>query len=323
MNILVTGATGFLGREVVARLSQEHNVTGLGHRHGGPDIRQVDIRDRAAFRQAIEAAAPDLVVHGAAYREPDFCERQPEECARLNVETVRTLCDTLPPAAHLAFVSTDYVFDGAHPPYREDSPRSPINEYGRSKVRAEDLALARPNSLVLRIPLLVGAGPTFEESGFLAEVVRRHLDDRSPQPCDDALIRHPTWIRDVAEALAFLVARGAEGVVHYGGDEALTRYGMVVAAARALGRPSDHLSPSTAAVARPAARPPDSHLATDRIRAMGFARFTPFAEVVRAFAARFPAETAGRGAPARASPALSPSGRSASMHPCGGGIPST
>ena len=294
MRVLITGATGFLGQELCARLSREHEVTGLGHRHGGAGIVRVDLRDPEAFRGALAQARPDVVVHGAAYREPDFCEDHPEENERLNVGAVRTLCRSLPRETRLVFISTDYVFDGARPPYREDSPRSPVNEYGRSKVRAEDAVGSRARGLILRIPLLIGAAPTFEESGFLAQVVRQHLDRPEPHLCDDVLVRHPTWIRDVAEAVAFLIAREAEGTVHYGGAEALTRYGMVVGAARALGRSSAHIRPSTAVAARRAARPLDSHLSTDRIRAMGFTRFTPFADAVRHFAAAFPGETRSR-----------------------------
>lgn len=286
MKILITGATGFLGRDVASRLATEHEVTAAGGRAAPAGGIRLDLRDEGQLRSALAAAAPDCVVHLAAYREPDVCEDAPEETRRLNTAPVAVMCGALPPAARLVFISTDYVFDGETPPYRENSPRRAVNVYGQSKIEAEDLALRRPGSLVVRIPLLVGAGPSFESSGFLAQIVRS-LRDPSPQEADAVLRRFPTWIRDVAEAIAFLVGRGASGAVHYSGAEGLTRYEMVLQAAEVLGLPTDHIRPSARVVPRRAARPRDSQLATDRIRAMGFMRFTPFRDVVRSFAAEF------------------------------------
>lgn len=290
MKILVTGATGFLGRDVAARLSAEHAVVAAGGRTAPAGGIRLDLRDADSLRRVLADAAPDCVVHLAAYREPDFCEDHPDETRALNTAPVAAMCRQLPPAARLVFISTDYVFDGDTPSYREDSPRRAVNVYGQSKIEAEDHVLRRPGSLVVRIPLLVGAGPTFHSSGFLWQIVSA-LRDPNPQEADAVLRRFPTWIRDVAEAIAFLVDRGTTGVVHYSGAEGLTRHDMIAQAADVLGAARTHIRPSDRVVPRRAVRPRDSQLATDRIRSLGFGRFTPFREVVRSFAADYPAET--------------------------------
>lgn len=292
MKVLLTGATGFLGREIRARLASAHEVVALGHRAAGPGELAVDIRDPDALARILREVRPDAVLHGAAYRDPDFCEADPVEARRLNTAPVQRMCEVLPPETHLIFVSTDYVFDGERPPHREDTPPSPINVYGASKFEAERLLAARPRSLALRIPLLVGAAATFEGSGFLAQICAQ-LGQPPPQEADGVLVRFPTWIRDVAEAAAFLLERGATGIVHYSGAEGLTRHQCIRIAADALGRSADHILPTSRIVPRRARRPVNSQLATDRIRAMGFTRFTPFAEVVRDFARTFP-QAAGR-----------------------------
>ncbi len=293
MKLLLTGASGFLGREVFPRLAADYEVIGLAHRAPSDGrFRCVDLRAADALRALLADVRPDVVVHAAAYRDPDFCEAQPEETARLNVEPVRVLCAALPSAARLVFIGTDYVFDGEHPPYREDSPRRPLSEYGRSKAAAEDVVTARPGSLILRIPLLVGAGPTPAESGFIAQLFQG-LENRNPQAADDTLIRYPTWTRDVAEALAFVLRRGQTGVLHYSGAEPFTRYGAFQAAARATGMSAAHIRPAEGIVPRGAVRPRNSRLATDRIRALGFARFTPFDEVLRVTAAELGRRAAG------------------------------
>ena len=287
MKCLITGATGFLGRVVLARLAGAHEALGVGRRPAAGGLRCADLREPAAVRALLDEVRPDAVIHCAAYREPDFCEERPEENARLNVGAVETLCAALPPAARLLFVSTDYVFDGETPPYGEDAPRRPLSEYGRSKARAEDRARARPGALVLRVPLLIGAGPTGADSGFLAQICRQ-LADPAPQEADDVLVRYPTWIEDVADAIAFLLGAGAEGVYHYSGFEPLTRHRAILAAAETLGLSHGQIRASARVVPRRAVRPRDSQLATGKIRALGCRRFTPFREVVRAFAAAFP-----------------------------------
>ncbi len=287
MKLLVTGATGFLGQEVVRRLEREHAVVPVGGRTAPLGGRAVDLRQPGAWGPLLEEVQPDVVVHLAAYREPDFCEDHPEETWRLNTECVRELVRTLPPDRRLIFISTDYVFDGEHPPYHEEDERRPVNLYGRSKAEAEDAVRSRAGSLIVRIPLLVGAGPTLDRSGFLWQIVHTLTTPR-PSPVDAVLIRFPTWIRDVAEVIAFLLDHHAEGIVHYSGPDGLTRYQMTLIAAEILGRALDHIVPSTEVVPRRAARPKNSQLATERIRQLGFWQFTPFAQVVEAFIRQFP-----------------------------------
>ncbi len=277
--IMVIGASGFLGREVLPAYAAGHQVVGLSRR-GGPGVEAVDIRDRSALAGAVARHAPDAVILLAAYRDPDRCEEDAAEARRLNVEPARTLCDVLPARTHLLFTSTDYVFDGEQPPYREEHRPHPINVYGQTKVEAENLLASRPRSVVLRIPLLIGGGATLADSGFIGQMVQG-VRERRRQLLDDVLMRFPTWTRDVAGAARYLTERGAEGLYHLSGPRGGTRYAWTVELARLLGLPHDHLEPSRAVVARKAGRPRDSQLADERLRAFGFGRRTDFADVVR------------------------------------------
>lgn len=287
-NTLILGASGFLGREVLPAFAACGPTVGARSRPA-PGYEGVDIRDPAALRALCHRVNPSAVVLLAACREPDVCEENPAEARRLNVEPARVLAECLPATTHLTLVSTDYVFDGLNPPYREDSPRHAVSVYGQTKCEAEDALAGRPRSLVLRVPLLIGGGPTLKESGFIGQMVETlRRTDRQVQ--DDVLIRFPTWTRDVAAALLWLVTRRAEGVFHYSGLEGGTRYHWMLATARVLGLTADHLVPSKDVVPRKAVRPPNSQLSPDKIRALGYSRFTDFATVVRAVLA----ETGGR-----------------------------
>ncbi len=276
---LVLGASGFLGREVLHAFAAHGRAVGVGLR-GGAGVASADIRDPAVLRALVERERPDLVLLLAAYREPDFCEAQPEETRRLNVAPARVLREILPAGARLGFVSTDYVFDGEQPPYREGSTRRPLNVYGRSKVEAEDVLAGRPNTFVLRVPLLIGGGPTMKDCGFLGQLVEA-LRGGAPQTQDDVLVRFPTWTRDVAGALSFLADCREEGVFQYSAPEGGTRYYWMCEAARALGLRCDQVAPLRVSPPRPAVRPRDCQLLVDRLRALGFDQCTPFADVLR------------------------------------------
>ncbi len=278
---LVTGASGNLGRVVVRRMADDYSALGIGHLNIHRPMIALDIRDSDVFGGFLRQSAPDIVVHCAAYRDPDFCETHPEETRRLNVGPVQALCENLLPTSRLVFISTDYVFDGQNPPYREDSPPQPLNVYGQSKQEAEDFVRTRPNSVILRIPLLIGAGPDWASSGFIAQAVH-NARATGRVVVDDVLIRFPTWTHDVAEAIAFLLAKEVEGVFHMSGPAGKTRFAWTIETAEILGISPSHLEPSKTPIPRPAARPRDSQLATDKIRSLGFGHFTEFRTVVEA-----------------------------------------
>jgi dTDP-4-dehydrorhamnose reductase len=286
MKTLVTGASGFLGREIVARLRPTRPVTAIGHAHAGAGQTVLDLRDADALRGFLRNEAPDCVIHCAAYRDPDFCEEHPAEAARLNVDPVRVMCETLPPSCRFVQISTDYVFDGETPPYAESSPRRPINRYGETKAAAEDWVLRREGSLVLRMPLLVGAGPNWAESGWIAQLYGQ-LKNPAPQEADHAAFRFPTWIGDVAEAVAFLLDRGETGIFHVSSSLPLTRVESLLQIARIAGLSAAHIRPSSVPVRQKARRPRDSRLDTSALRALGFREPAPFEQVVREVLARF------------------------------------
>ncbi|KAJ1531273.1 hypothetical protein HK405_001329 [Cladochytrium tenue] len=117
---------------------------------------KVDLTDDAATAAAFAAARPAGVVHCAAERRPDVAQSDPELVKRINVEAARRLARLAAAAgAWLVYVSTDYVFDGARPPYEiSDAPR-PINFYGVTKLAGEHAVQEEhPSAAILRVPVL-------------------------------------------------------------------------------------------------------------------------------------------------------------------------
>lgn len=284
---LITGASGFLGGELCPFVSEHYRVTAQGFRSTSPDQLALDLRDNRSVAEMIASIQPDLVIHCAAYRNPDFCEQNPDETRRLNVQPLKIFQRELPATTKICFISSDYVFEGNNPPYTEDSLPAPINEYGRSKREAEEIVLSQcSDNLVVRIPLLMGRGPTPEASAFMRKIYE-DLRSQSEVRLDNSAVRHPTWVCDAAAAVNFLIQQHASGVYHYSAPEALTIYQATKLAAKALDLPADHIKPSPDTSEKIAPRPVDSTLSAKKIRALGYARFTPFADVIRRLAPRF------------------------------------
>lgn len=282
----VVGGSGFLGIETVPQMQTSFQVVATSRRPRA-GYQSLDIRDHVAVQRFVDEAKPDAVVLLAAGRDPDVCEADPEETRRLNVAPAGFFAAALPPGVPLLFVSTDYVFDGQHPPYTESSPRHPVSMYGRSKMEAEDLVLARPGGVVLRVPLLIGWTHDPEQSGFFSHLLG-DLRRRELLPLDHVLARYPTWTRDVGRAITTLLATRQSGVFHFSTAERLTRYQSALAMGEILGWPTDHLQPSHQIIPRKAQRPLDARLATDRWTSIGGPPATPFREVARQFLATFP-----------------------------------
>jgi S-adenosylmethionine synthetase len=279
MRVLITGASGLLGRELMTAFRTGNELLGLSHSRPGENMLQTDLRDGHAFAKIMRDFRPEVLIHSAAYRDPDYCAQNRNDARLLNIAPLELMLAKLPESCRIVLISSDYVFDGRNPPYHEQDERNPLNFYGKTKVAGEDLIAARSNSLALRVPVLIGADDSFEKSGFVFKLVSALRSD-SEAALDDLHIRYPTWTRDVAVALRFAVDKDVNGTLHYSGRDGGTQYRLALQLAELLGKSAVQLRPIEGDSERQASRPIDSQLATDRIRSLGFKRFTPFVEAV-------------------------------------------
>jgi dTDP-4-dehydrorhamnose reductase len=257
MRLLVTGAAGMLGHDVIAAAERAgHDVIPLSRA-------QLDVRDRAAVRAAVASARPDVVVNCAAWTDVDGAEAEEEAATAINGAGAGNVAAAAADAgAFLVHVSTDYVFDGTSgAPYVESSPTSPLNAYGRSKLAGEAaVAAAAPGRhAIVRTSWLFGrAGRNFVAT--MLGLAR----ERDELTVVDDQVGCPTFTGHLAVALVDIAERRLDGVRHVAGGGACSWHDLAAAAFAATGAEIALERGTTAALGRPAPRPAYSVLRSER-----------------------------------------------------------
>ena len=146
MRILLTGGSGRLGRELQTELPA------LGAEVLAPPRAELDLALAETIETALDHYEPDVVVHAAAYTDVAGAETERETCWTSNVGGTRNIFLALARRkVKLVHISTDYVFWGDKGSYTEEDTPGPVrNYYALSKLAAEEVARARPATLVIR-----------------------------------------------------------------------------------------------------------------------------------------------------------------------------
>lgn len=281
MKILITGATGLLGREVARDASDRgHEVVALGRAH-------LDVTDAAAVSAAFEAHRPRTIIHCAAYTAVDRAESEPDVARLVNrdgTENVAAAASAV--GAALVYISSDYVFDGLkRTPYLpKDEPR-PLSVYGRTKLEGERAALGPADGvLIVRTSWLYGS-----DKGFVPTVLARAARGERIRVVDDQR-GGPTWVAEAAAGTLDLLEHGARGIWHVANGGECSWYELAEEAIGLRGLDAEVEAISTAEFGAPARRPAYSVLdvvATEELLGRRMAGWRPalaryLAEGVRA-----------------------------------------
>jgi dTDP-4-dehydrorhamnose reductase len=261
MRILVTGAGGMLGQDLLAAAGRR------GEDAVGVVRAECDITDPAAVRAAVDETRPDVVINAAAWTDVDGAEeREPEAAAVNGAGAGHVAAAAADAGAAVIHVSTDYVFDGrGRRPYVEGDATAPLNAYGRTKLAGEQaVAAANPRHHVVRSSWLFGVGGP----NFVATMLRVGAERDELTVVDDQ-VGCPTWTGHLAEALLDLAAReDGYGIHHGAASGSCSWHAFAVEIFARTGMDVTVHPGRTADLGRPAPRPAYSVLGSGRADAL-------------------------------------------------------
>lgn len=207
MKILITGSNGLLGQKITdlclaKKLDFLATSSGANRYSACPAqyYATLDITDEQNIHEVLSAYQPTHVIHTAAMTNVDQCELQPEACDLVNRQAVYMLANYCHEHhIHFQLLSTDFVFDGAAGPYREEDQPNPLSVYARSKVAAENILGQFPElrSSVVRTIIVYGKGENLSRSNLILWA-KEALSEGKPLQIVDDQFRAPTWADDLA-----------------------------------------------------------------------------------------------------------------------------
>lgn len=263
LKILITGANGQLGNE----------FRSLSAKYPGDSFifltrQELSIDNADNVRQVLQEHNPHWVVNCAAYTAVDKAETEKELAMAINAEgagTLAAVCKEL--GSRFIHISTDYVFDGSSAsPYREDAATGPINTYGQTKLRGEELVLSNnSDAMIIRTSWVY----SYFGNNFVKTMLRLMNERESINVVSDQ-VGSPTYAADLAAAIMQIIHSNpngnAKGIFHYSNEGEISWYQFAQAIKELTGSSCNVNPIPSSQYPTPAKRPQYSLLDKSRIR---------------------------------------------------------
>lgn len=265
MKVLVTGAKGQLGSDVMNELTKR------GIESIGVDVEEMDITDASACDKVIKEAGPDAIIHCAAYTAVDAAEDHAELCQRINGEGTRNIarvCKELD--IKMMYISTDYVFNGeGEEPWMPDDERQPLNVYGQAKYEGE-LAIEQllEKYFIVRIAWVFG----LRGKNFVTTMLRLGRENGAVSVVDDQ-IGSPTYTYDLSRLLVDMIQSNQYGRYHATNEGLCSWYEFALEIFKQAGMTGVKVTPvDSSRFPAKAKRPSNSRISKDKLEENGFCR---------------------------------------------------
>lgn len=262
MRVFVTGVKGQLGYDVMNELEKQ-GLEGIG-----VDIDEMDITDADQVNKVIKEAAPDAVIHCAAYTAVDVAEDNEEICRKVNAqgtENIAKVCEELD--IKMMYISTDYVFNGqGERPWEPDDEREPLNVYGQTKYEGE-LAIEEhvKKFFTVRIAWVFGVnGKNFIKTMLNLGKTHDHLTVVNDQTGS------PTYTYDLARLLVDMIQTDKYGRYHATNEGLCTWYEFACEIFKQAGMDVSVAPVSSDEYPAKAKRPSNSRMDKSKLTANGF-----------------------------------------------------
>ena len=253
MKLLITGATGQLGTDLVLSAQKSgHQVIATIHA-------DLDITDKSQVDRVVGEAKADAIIHAAAWTAVDACESDPQRAMSVNRDgTANIVSAARKSGSRVIYISTDYVFDGTKPtPYIESDLPNPQSVYGASKLAGEQ-QLDLTTDQIVRISWVCG-----EHGANMVKTILRLAATNPTLTFVDDQIGSPTFTSDAAPMIIEMATAGLAGIWHVTNQGSTSWFGFARDVLTCAGLDADRVIATTTKLlqpARPAKRPTNSVL---------------------------------------------------------------
>lgn len=264
MKLLVTGASGLYGSKLAGIATekgvqvyscdvQEARVCG--------NFVKFDVTDKKMVNEAFQRVKPDVVVHAATLTDVDKCELNKELAWKINVEGTRNIVKAARSVgSFIIYISTDYVFNGEKGCYTELDKPDPINYYGLTKLKAEELVKAQNPYFIARPSVIYGSTPAAGKVNFALWLIETLRRGEQVKIVTDQW-NTPTLNTNLAEMTLEAAERKLTGTFHLCGATRVSRFEFARLIAETFGLDTSIIDPvSSSQFKWPAKRPADSSL---------------------------------------------------------------
>jgi dTDP-4-dehydrorhamnose reductase len=271
--VFVTGGSGLLGSNLSLYLADNFSVHSVVLKHNviykNPNIAEltIDLLDRPHLLETVVAIKPTYIVHTAALTDVDYCEKNPVEAYRANVEATHNVLTAAEAAgSKVVFVSTDSVFDGSKGMYTETDTPNPVNYYAYTKLQAEKaIAKSAGSHAIVRTNIY---GWNVQEKFSLAEWMLKTLKEEKTLTLFSDVFYSPILVNNLSAVLAEILQKNICGIFHAAGSERCSKLEFGYLLAKVFNLNSDLIAPITVNEKKFAAkRPLDTSLNIQKAKA--------------------------------------------------------
>ncbi len=273
MTILLTGASGLLGRKILLRLMMRkdkvialYNKNPLLIQSDNVNVVRMDISNTIELEDLVMKTRPETIIHTAALTNVDLCETNKEKAWKINVEATRSIVRAARVIkSYIVYVSTDYVFDGEKGLYTESDYPNPVNYYGLTKLIGEEIV--RSSDLlytIIRPSTIYGIGGS--KKSFAEYVIEKLSKGEEIYAVIDQYVS-PTLNTLLADAIIEVIDMRPMGTLHIAGER-MNRYEFAIKIAETFNLPKEKIHKASMKDMKhwKARRPRDSSLDTSKAR---------------------------------------------------------
>ena len=225
-NILVTGASGLLGSEIIKTLSPFYNILPTSRSLCLENSKILDVTKRNEIDCLIEDFKPSIIINCAAYTHVDNAEKNKKNARDINVKGLENLIKASSKKIKIIHISSDYVFDGKKGFYSENDPTFPINYYGKTKLESENLLIGSNLEFLIIRPNVLYSND-LSKNHFLSWVVNSLSRGEEISVAADQ-VSNPTYVPDLVQIISDAILLNFSGVFHVGSENSISRYDFAI-----------------------------------------------------------------------------------------------